>query len=170
MNAGAYGSDISAILLESTVMDLTDGSLHRWDRESHAFGYRYSALQSSHTVCLSSVFRLVQSDPDAIRQLMDQNRKSRREKQPIEFPNAGSYFKRPAGYFAGKLIEDCGLKGARIGGAMVSVKHAGFIINCGGATCRDVLALEDMIRERVWKEFGVMLEREVRVFPNGKGE
>ena len=86
---------------------------------------------------------------------------SRREKQPLEYPSAGSYFKRPDGYFAGKLIEDCGLKGMRVGGAEVSLKHAGFIINVDGATYSDVLALEEKIKERVYQTYGISLEREV---------
>ncbi len=162
MNAGAYGSSLSAVT-EST---------RAYDRKNrctveifeHGFGYRKSVYMSDRSlVCLEARLLLVRGNEADIRAKMKENMSSRREKQPLEYPSAGSYFKRPEGYFAGKLIEDCGLKGAHVGDAEVSVKHAGFLINKGRATSGDVLALEKKIREEVMGRFGVELEREVRL-------
>ena len=111
------------------------------------------------------IFQLKKDDPDAIRSRMDDIKQRRRDKQPLNYPSAGSTFKRPEGYYAGALIEQCGLKGLRIGGAQVSEKHAGFIINCGGASAQDVLALIDAVRETVLMQTGVLLEPEVCVVP-----
>lgn len=162
MNAGAYGSQISAVLEYSDAFNMESGEVERiYD---HAFDYRDSIyMKNKALVCLGACFSLQCGEYSEIRALMDKNMASRREKQPIEFPSAGSYFKRPSGNFAGKLIEDCGLKGMRIGGAEVSVKHAGFIINRGGATFGDILELEEKIKEIVMSRFGVELEREVRL-------
>lgn len=162
MNAGAYGSSISDLLTESEAYDWktnTHGSL----REHH-FGYRHSIyMEEPHLVCLGATLLLTPDGSEQIRARMKANMESRREKQPLNYPSAGSYFKRPEGHFAGKLIEDAGLKGTRIGGAQVSEKHAGFLINLGGATASDVLALEELVCQRVLERFGVRLEREVRV-------
>ena len=114
-------------------------------------------------VVTSAIFRLQPGNKDAIRAKMSELNSRRREKQPLEFPSAGSTFKRPEGHFAGKLIEDCGLKGYRIGGAQVSEKHAGFVINAGGATCQDVVQLMEYIEQQVYQRFAIRLEREVRV-------
>ncbi len=162
MNAGAYGSQISDVLEYSDAFDMSSGEIKRIC--DHAFSYRDSIyMQNKNLVCLGARFVLKKGDEEKIRALMAENMASRREKQPIEYPSAGSYFKRPEGNFAGKLIEDCGLKGKRIGGAEVSSKHAGFIINRGGATFGDILELEEKIKESVMKRFGVELEREVRL-------
>ena len=120
-------------------------------------------MENPDLICLSARFSLQQGDPAAIEEIMRGYMQKRRETQPLEYPNAGSYFKRPEGHFAGKLIEDCGLKGLCIGGAEVSEKHAGFLINRGGATAADVLALEEHVKNAVLERFGVLLEREVRV-------
>ena len=111
---------------------------------------------------LSSTLKLKKGDPEAIRAKMNEHLQSRREKQPLTYPSAGSVFKRPEGYFAGKLIEDAGLKGTCVGGAMVSPKHAGFIVNTGDATASDVLSLIELIKEKVYALFGVALECEIR--------
>ena len=162
MNAGAYGSEMSSVLEFSDAFDMSDGSVKRI--KDHAFDYRNSIyMQNENLVCLGAQFCLARGDVSLINALMEQNMASRREKQPIELPSAGSYFKRPHGSFAGKLIEDCGLKGERIGDAEVSPKHAGFIVNRGSATYTDVLALEEKIKEIVMERFGVELEREVRL-------
>ena len=162
MNAGAYGSCVSEVLTKSLAYDCVSGratALHE-----HEFGYRSSLyMKQPSLICLEATFSLTPDDREQIRARMRTNMESRREKQPLSFPSAGSYFKRPEGHFAGKLIEDAGLKGARVGGAQISEKHAGFLINCGGATASDVLALEEMVRQTVWERFGVRLEREVRV-------
>ena len=120
-------------------------------------------MKNNSLVCLEAAFELREGNYDEIRAKMLENMQSRKDKQPLQYPNAGSYFKRPEENFAGKLIEDCGLKGFSVGGAQVSTKHAGFIINTGGATAAEILELEEKIKEKVMSVFGVMLEREVRL-------
>ncbi len=164
MNAGAYGSCVSDVLLCSRAYDAEKDTVVDLSADEHGFDYRKSIYMSNKSlVCLDAVFELKHGDKKEIRAKMDANMESRREKQPLEYPSAGSYFKRPEGHFAGKLIEDAGLKGLTVGGAQVSRKHAGFIINIGGATASDVLALEEKIKEEVLSRFGVELEREVRL-------
>ncbi len=164
MNAGAYGSEISAVLCSSIAFDANMGKRLVLDAQEHRFGYRHSIyMEREELVCLEAQFALSQGDAENIRRTMEENMRSRREKQPLELPSAGSYFKRPQGHFAGKLIEECGLKGMSVGGARVSEKHAGFIVNTGGATARDILTLEEKVKERVLTEFGVELEREVKL-------
>lgn len=162
MNSGAYGSEMAAVVEYSCAYDRRSGEKIRiYD---HGYGYRKSVyMENKNLVCLGARFRLSMGDPEKIKAVMAQNMASRREKQPLEYPSAGSYFKRPAGNFAGKLIEDAGLKGMRVGGAQVSEKHAGFIINRGGATAEDILTLEKNVKEIVMSRFGVELEREVRL-------
>ena len=162
MNAGAHGSSISEILEYSDALDLSSGERIRITE--HFFGYRKSIyMNRKDLVCLGAKFKLKRGETEQIFETMRQNTEKRRSSQPLEFPSAGSYFKRPENDFAGRLIEECGLKGERIGGAEVSKKHAGFIINVGGATYTDVLALEEKIKERVLSRFGVELFREVRL-------
>ena len=162
MNAGAYGGEIAEVLIESRAYDRKAGKTVCL--RDHEFGYRHS-IYADHpeVVCLGATFALKRADRESIDGTMKAHMQARREKQPLEYPSAGSYFKRPQGHFAGKLIEDCGLKGLSVGGACVSEKHAGFLINRGGATIHDILTLENIVRERVQKEFGIMLEREVRL-------
>ena len=162
MNSGAYGSQMSSVVEYSDAYDRESGEIIRiYD---HHFGYRKSIYEENkNLVCLGACFLLEPGSEEDIRARMNENMSSRREKQPLEYPSAGSYFKRPEGNFAGKLIEDAGLKGLCVGGACVSEKHAGFIINRGGATWQDVLILEEKIREAVAERFDVVLEREVRV-------
>ena len=146
MNAGAYGSQISQVLVSSLAYDIDAKALK--SITEHDFGYRESIYMKERSlVCLEGEFVLKKGDPDHIRAKMRENMTARKDKQPLEFASAGSYFKRPDGAFAGKLIEDCGLKGYSIGGAEVSVKHAGFIVNRGNATASDVLMLEEKIKE-----------------------
>ena len=142
MNAGAYGGQL--------------------DNAAQHFGYRHSVFMEKNYIILSATLQLTKDEPDAIRARMNDYLARRREKQPLEYPSAGSVFKRPEGHFAGKLIEDAGLKGLRVGGAEVSPKHAGFIVNVGGATARDVLELIERIREKVYAMSGVTLECEIR--------
>ena len=118
-------------------------------------------MSKGSLVCLSVTLKLSSGDRGDIKDKMARLSKERREKQPLEYPSCGSYFKRPEGHFAGRLIEDCGLKGFSVGGAEISEKHAGFIINKGGATAADILALEKEVKRRVFDRFGVALEREV---------
>ena len=165
MNAGAHGSDASRIIEYTDALDMQSGERIRiFDNK---YGYRQSIyLENKNLICLGASMKLTQGNKDEIEALMRQNLEKRRASQPIELPSAGSYFKRPEGDFAGRLIEECGLKGERIGGAEVSTKHAGFIVNVGGASFSDVLALEEKIKERVMSRFGVMLHREVRLIGN----
>jgi UDP-N-acetylmuramate dehydrogenase len=159
MNAGAYGAEISDTLIE---VDVLTADLRRemLIKEEIGFGYRRaSALQE--VLVLESRYRLRSGDPRAIYSAMRYVWKQRRAKQPLEYPSAGSVFKRPPGDFAGRLVEEVGGKGERIGGAMVSPKHAGFIVNSGGATASDVTALVRLIRRRVYERFHVLLEMEI---------
>ena len=161
MNAGAYGGQISDVLVSSEVFDTSHNRVFTLDADAHEFSYRHSVFADHpEYVVLSSTFALRQGDADQIMQKVKEQATARREKQPLNFPSAGSTFKRPEGHFAGKLIEDAGLKGTRVGGAVVSEKHAGFVVNDGGATAADVLALVALIKERVFAQFGVRLECE----------
>jgi UDP-N-acetylmuramate dehydrogenase len=127
------------------------------------FAYRHSAFSDGSRMILSARMELAPGDPAAIAARMDELAARRRDKQPLEYPSAGSMFKRPAGYFAAALIDQCGLKGLQVGGAQVSEKHAGFVVNRGGATCADVLTLGEQVRQRVHEATGVELEMEVKV-------
>ena len=163
MNAGAYGGEMAQVVREATLL-LPEEGIRTLTGAEMAFGYRRSLLtQNPEIVALSAVFALTPGDPAAIRQRMQELMQKRKESQPLEWPSAGSTFKRPEGYFAGTLIDQCGLKGLTVGGAQVSEKHAGFVINRGGATCADVLALIEEIQKRVWEAQGVRLEPEVRI-------
>lgn len=168
MNAGAYNGEASQVVASSMAYDDLAGEVRMISREEHNFGYRtsvYSQNRDRLTV-LSAEFELKEGDSAAIWETMQDLMRRRREKQPLEYPNAGSVFKRPQGYFVGKLITDAGLKGYTIGGAQVSEKHAGFIVNIGGATAEDVLRLVEHIQKTVQSQFGVMLECEI----NFKGQ
>lgn len=162
MNAGAYDGEISNVV--SAVTAVCDNSkLKRFSREEIGFGYRDSVFQHNDCVVCEVELTLDYGDNDGIKCKMDDYTTRREAKQPIEMPSAGSTFKRPPGHFAGTLIEQAGLKGFSIGGAQVSEKHAGFIINAGGATATDVLALIREVQNRVQTEFGVKLHPEVRI-------
>ena len=162
MNAGAYGGEIAQCLLSSTCLT-AEGEIVTLSREEHAFSYRYSDYKAHpERLILSASFGCQPGDPAQIRAVMADLSHRRSAKQPLELPSAGSVFKRPEGHYAGQLIEQAGLKGCRIGGAQVSPKHCGFIVNIGQATCRDVLALIDHIQQTVYRQFGVMLECEIR--------
>ncbi len=162
MNAGAYGGQVSDCLLGSSAFDPESGHIVYTDGADHEFGYRTSIYKKNpERVILSADFQLIPGEVEEIRAKMDDYMGRRRDKQPLEYPSAGSVFKRPEGYFAGQLIEEQGLKGYTIGGAQVSEKHAGFIINRGGATADDVLSLIEHIQKTVYSARGVMLECEV---------
>jgi UDP-N-acetylmuramate dehydrogenase len=160
MNAGAYGGEISDILADVDAVT-SDGELVRMEREEIRFGYR-TAPELQDCTILRSRYRFARGDRRSIFGEMRRVWRLRREKQPLDFPSAGSIFKRPPGFFAGKLIEDVGGKGLRVGGAMVSPKHAGIFINAGGATAKDVAALVREVRQRVYDQFHVLLENEVK--------
>ncbi len=162
MNAGAYGGEVCQCLTSSCCYDLKTDRILYFDGPGHGFGYRTSIYKKNpHMIILSAEFRLENGIKEDIKAKMDDFMYRRRDKQPLEYPSAGSVFKRPEGFFAGKLIEDSNLKGFSVGGAAVSEKHAGFIINKGGATCSDVKALIEHIQNTVFSNFGVLLECEV---------
>lgn len=159
MNAGAYGSQVSAVLTSSEYLQ-GDTVLTR-NAEEHKFGYRTSIYRSTDDIILSAEFTLTPGDPEEIAAKAAKNMESRRSKQPLEFPNAGSVFKRPEGAFPGALIEEAGLKGLRIGGAEISEKHANFIVNRGNATASDILRLVETVQKEVYKRSGILLETEI---------
>ena len=161
MNAGAYGGEMKQVVAEVTA--LTGDGIRRIPAADCAFGYRCSAFSDGKTVILGAKLRLSPGDSQQIGAKMADLMSRRKASQPLEYPSAGSTFKRPAGYFAGTLIQETGLKGLTVGGAQVSEKHAGFVINTGIATCADVLRLIAQVQARVMQEWGVHLEPEVRV-------
>lgn len=160
MNAGAYDGEMSQVVTEVTCLN-PDGRVERVDEFD--FGYRRSAFSDGERMILSAQMRLAQGDPAQITARMDDLAARRRDKQPLEHPSAGSMFKRPVGHFAAALIDRCGLKGLQVGGAQVSEKHAGFVVNRGGATCADVMSLVEQVRDTVLRATGVELEMEVKV-------
>lgn len=163
INAGAYGGEIASVCVESEYFDRNTQTVSAFVGAEQGFGYRTSIYaKNPHYTVLGATFLLTSDRRESIQARMEDYMGRRKSKQPLEFPNAGSVFKRPDGYFAGKLIEDCGLKGYRIGGAEVSEKHAGFIVNRGGATASDVRALIEHIRGKVLSAYGVELECEIR--------
>ncbi len=162
MNAGAYGGELRDVVTAVTVLTPA-GEVKELSAEDMAFSYRHSALMEQGGAVLSATFSLMPDDPAAITARMEEFLRRRREKQPLEYPSAGSFFKRPPGHYAGTLIEQCGLKGFRVGDAQVSEKHAGFVINRGQATCKDMRALAREVRRRVYEQAGVTLEPEVRL-------
>ena len=162
MNAGAYGGEMVQVLTAVTFLD-GEGHVVTLPVEACRLTYRHSDFtEHPERLILEAEFELRQGDGSESRAKMEELARRRKEKQPLEYPSAGSTFKRPEGYFAAALIEQCGLKGRRVGGAQVSEKHAGFVINRGDATCADVLALVEEIRAAVFRETGVTLELEVR--------
>ena len=161
MNAGAYGGEMRQVVTEVTAL-YPDG-IRRFTGDQAEFAYRHSRFLEDGAVVLGAVVRLTPDDPAAIRQRMDDLMARRRASQPLEWPSAGSTFKRPVGAFAAALIDQCGLRGYRHGGAAVSDKHCGFVVNLGGATCADVLALCDEVRAIVKEKTGYDLEKEIRV-------
>lgn len=162
MNAGAYGGEICQVAVETTVMDHS-GRLHQFSGQAQKFGYRTSAFQSMEAVIVRTVFQLMPGDPAGIRARMRELAQKRKSSQPLNLPSAGSTFKRPEGGYAAALIEAAGLKGFRVGGASVSTKHAGFVVNDEGATSSDVLTLISEIQKRVYEHSGIQLEPEVRI-------
>lgn len=162
MNAGAYGGEIKDVIVSATVLT-ESGDIKEVDKEGLQLGYRTSCIISNKYIVLSVCLELKEGNQEAIRNKMNELATARREKQPLEYPSAGSTFKRPEGYFAGKLIMDTGLRGYKVGGAQVSTKHCGFVINAGNATAQDILDLICDIQDRVEDKFGVRLETEVKV-------
>ena len=163
MNAGAYGGSMSDVCINSSYYDIQTGEVKSLFEDAQAFGYRKSIYQHHpERIILRATLKLQKGDRRQISETMRTYWEKRRNSQPMDLPNAGSTFKRPEGHFAGKLIEDCGLKGLTVGGAQVSEKHAGFIVNVGGATCEDVKRLIERIKTTVLQKMGVELECEIR--------
>lgn len=160
MNAGAYGGEIKNVIESCRFID--NGKVFSFNASELDLSYRHSYFSDKNNVILSAVFSLEQGNKEEIKALMDDLIGRRKDKQPIEYPSAGSTFKRPEGYFAGALIQECGLKGKTVGGAQVSEKHAGFVINIGNATCKDITDLISLCQETVYAEKGVHLETEVK--------
>lgn len=163
MNAGAYDGEMSFVVREALVMDRNGGDPRIVPKEEMALAYRRSAFQESGDVILQVTLQLSPGDSKEIEEKVMEFTRKRNEKQPMNYPSCGSFFKRPEGYFAGKLITDAGLKGLKLGGAQVSSLHAGFLINSGDATAEDVLLLMKVVQRTVVDRFGVELEPEVRI-------
>ena len=161
MNAGAYGGEMKDILQEALVMD-EQGEIFTLKKEELHLGYRTSIIKEKGYIVLAAALELKPGDRKEIKEKMDELKQRRVEKQPLDMPGAGSTFKRPEGYFAGKLIMDAGLRGFSVGGAQISEKHCGFVVNTGKATANDVLTLIREVQKRVRDKFGVELETEVK--------
>ena len=168
MNAGAYGGEIGQVLRRARLL-LPDGTVREAENAELRFAYRTSAILQQGAVVLRAVFALETGEKAEIASRMAELAARRREKQPLQYPSAGSFFKRPQGDFAGRLIEEAGLKGRRVGGAQVSEKHAGFLINVGGATAADFLRLMEEVQAAVYEKSGVHLEPEVRILGEDEG-
>lgn len=162
MNAGAYGGELCQVVTKTTILN-PDGNLETVCGDAQGFSYRHSAFMERDCIILGAVFSLQKGDREAIRIKMQELSDKRRASQPLELPSAGSTFKRPVGGYAAALIEQAGLKGFRIGGAAVSEKHAGFVVNLGGATAQDVKILMEEVKKRVFEASGILLEPEVRI-------
>ena len=162
MNAGAYGGEMKQVVKSISVL-YEDGTTEVIDAVKYDGQYRTSYIQKSGAIVLRAEFELAKGDAAAIKEKMDELKEKRCEKQPLEYPSAGSTFKRPEGYFAGKLIMDAGLAGYTVGGAQVSEKHCGFVINRGGATAEDICRLMQDVTVKVKEKFGVELTPEVRL-------
>lgn len=164
MNAGAYGWEMKDVLKWVKVLD-NNGEMKTLKAEELELGYRTSIIVKEKMIVLEACIELHEGNRDEIEMHMKELMAKRKEKQPLEYPSAGSTFKRPEGYFAGKLIQDAGLKGYRVGGAMVSEKHSGFVINYDNATATDIINLMKDVRKKVYEEFQVTLEPEVKILP-----
>ncbi len=162
MNAGAYGGEMKDVLYKCSHID-SDGNTGYLENDDLKLSYRHSAYYDNGCVITGLYLKLKKADKSEIKEKMDDLISRRRAKQPLEYPSAGSTFKRPEGYYAGALIQECGLKGRSVGGARISEKHAGFVINTGGATCSDVLELCRICSDTVYEKKGVRLEMEIRV-------
>lgn len=163
MNAGAYDGEMKDIVEYVDVVTKDGEEVRRVKGEDMDFSYRHSILEESGDVAVSVKLKMSKGDKDAIAAKMQELMKRRNEKQPVQYPSAGSFFKRPPGYFAGKLVQDAGLKGLTVGGAQVSELHSGFVINIGDATATDIIDLMHLVQNTVYDKFGVKLEPEVRI-------
>ena len=163
MNAGAYGGEIKDVIKSVTAVSRETGEIKEMTKDELGLSYRHSVFTETGDIITEAVFELEPADREAIEEKMKDLAEKRNSKQPLQYPSAGSFFKRPEGFFAGKLIQDAGLKGLSVGGAQVSEKHSGFIINTGNATATDIISLMHLVQNTVYDKFGVMLEPEVRI-------
>ena len=163
MNAGAYDGEMKDIVEYVDIVSFDGEEVKRVRGEDMDFSYRHSILEDSRDVAVSVKLKMEKGNHEEIAAKMQELMKRRNEKQPVQYPSAGSFFKRPTGYFAGKLVQDAGLKGLTVGGAQVSELHSGFVINKGGATATDIIDLMHLVQNTVYDKFGVKLEPEVRI-------
>ncbi len=162
MNAGAYGNEMKDVIESTKYMDL-DGNVHIIKNNEHKFEYRNSIFFEMNVIILESIIELSKGNIEDIESKMKENMNSRIEKQPIDKPSAGSSFKRGSNYITAKLIDECGLKGYKIGGAQISTKHAGFIVNAGGATSKDIIKLIEYVQDKIYKKYNVKIEPEIQI-------
>lgn len=163
MNAGAYGSQMSDVIIKTKYIDLEDMQIKEINKEEQKFEYRKSIFSTTKRVIIDSTLKLEKADKEQIQEKINQNNESRRTKQPIDKPSAGSTFKRGEDFITAQLIDECGLKGYTIGGAQVSTKHAGFVVNVGDATASDVIKLMELIKKRVQEKFNKNIDLEIEV-------
>lgn len=163
MNAGAYGGEIKDLVEKTKYIDLNNNEIKVINNDEQKFEYRKSIFQSINCIILETIFQLNEGDKEVIKQKMDEYAKKRKESQPLEFPSAGSTFKRGEDFVTAKLIDEAGLKGLTIGGAEVSTKHAGFIVNKGNATANDIIKLINKVKEEVFNKFGKTIKEEVKI-------
>ena len=164
MNAGAYGGQMSDILVSTECYDLDTGEFLTLDNEAQKFSYRHSVLEQMDAIVLSATFALQQAEPETVKETMRTLQAKRSASQPLDLPSAGSAFKRPVGGYAAALIDQAGLKGFRVGDAAISEKHAGFAVNLGNATAEDVKQLLRQVSDIVYEQSGIRLEPEVRIW------
>jgi len=169
MNAGAYDGEMSRVIERVDILKSDGSDIYSLSSDEMGYGYRTSKLMATREVILSVTFQLTAGNRDDIALKMNDFNSRRKQKQPLDYPSAGSFFKRPPGNYAGTLIEKAGLRGTSVGGAMVSMLHAGFIVNTGGATATDILALMKLVQEKVLEHSGIMLEPEVRIIGEQDG-
>lgn len=163
MNAGAYGSEMKNIVLNTIYLDLEDNKIKKINNEEHEFTYRKSIFSTKKAVILNTTLKLTKSNKEEIQAKINENNEGRREKQPTDKPSAGSTFKRGADFITAALIDQCGLKGFTVGGAQVSEKHAGFVVNIGGATAQDVIKLTEAVKQKVYEKFNKQIELEIEI-------
>ena len=164
MNAGAHGKPISEIIYNTTYLDLKDGSIKTINNKENEFGYRESLFsKNSNYIIISAEIKLEQGNKEDIKSTINENLNFRKETQPINLPSAGCVFKRGKEYISSKLIDECGLKGISVGNAIVSEKHAGFIVNMGNATAKDVIELMEIIEKKVYEKYHVNLQTEIEI-------
>ena len=169
MNAGAYGKEFSDILIETTVFNRKTGQIEIIEKESQKLAYRTSMFKNNKYIIIGVELKLYKGEIKDIEEKMEQYLNQRKDKQPLEYPSAGSIFKRKNGFIVSKLIDECGLKGYKIGGAQISEKHAGFIINTGTATAKEILQLIEYTKKKVYEKFGVQIEEEIEIIGNING-